>query len=29
MENKVNTTEELLLNVRKSIRLLYEYQHRV
>lgn len=29
MENKVNTAEELFLNVRKSIRLLYEYQRRI
>lgn len=29
MENKVNTAQELFLNVRKSSRLLYEYQHRV
>lgn len=29
MENNVNNAEELFLNVRKSIRLLYDYQHRV
>lgn len=29
MGNNVNNAEELFLNVRKSIRLLYEYQHRV
>lgn len=29
MENNVNNAKELFLNVRKSIRLLYEYQHRV
>lgn len=29
MERDVNNADELFLNVRKSIRLLYEYQHRV
>ncbi len=29
MENNVNNAEELFLNVRKSIRLLYDYKHRV
>ncbi len=29
MENNVNNADELFLNVRKSIRLLYDYQHRV
>lgn len=29
MESNVNNADELFLNVRKSIRLLYEYQHRV
>ncbi len=29
MENKINNVDKLFLNVRKSIRLLYDYQHRV